>query len=226
MGIFDIFTGGPGKEAAAQNAQAWRDFQGQGLGYLDTALPKSEAAISSGKQTLAGLASKYGAGSSLYLDALGANGPEGQTRAQAAFTTSPSYDFNLTTGLDALNRQRAAAGTLAGGNAGVDAMRYAQGFAGNEYQNWLNNLRASISPEVSGATGSAGADTALAGLYQTDAGNRIGLGQTATRGITDATTQGANAEMAGSGNLWNFGLNLAKLGTQAYGGSQGWGKFG
>ena len=213
MGILDVFTGGPGKDAAAQNAQDWRNFQTTGLGYLDTALPKSEAALGSSKATLAGLGSKYGAGSSLYLDALGANGPEGTTRATNAFTTSPSYQFNLDQGLGALDRHAAAAGNLGGGNASVDAIKYASGYAGNEYQNWLNNLRASISPEVSGVTGAAGSDAALAGLYQTDAGNRIGVGQTATRGITDATTQGANAEMAGSGNLWNFGLNLAKLGT-------------
>ena len=39
-----------------------------------------------------------------------------------------------------------------------------------------------------------------------------------TNGINSQNTQAANAEMAGSGNLMNFGLNLAKLGTGFLGG--------
>ena len=226
MGIFDIFTGAPGKDAAEQNAQAWRNFQTQGLGYLDTALPKSEAALGSSKATLAGLGTKYGAGSSLYLDALGANGPEGATRATGAFQAGPGYQWNVDQALDQTSRAGAASGMLMGGNTLTALQDRAGNLANQEYGNWLNNLRATISPEVQATTGAAGTDAALAGLYQTDAGNRVGIGQTATRGTTDATTQGANAEMAGSGNLWNFGLNLAKLGTQAYGASQNWGKFG
>lgn len=217
MGIFDIFTGDPGKEAAAQNADAWRNFQTQGLGYLDKALPKSEAALGSSKATLAGLGTKYGAGSNLYLDALGANGPEGQARATGTFQAGPGYQWNVDQALDQTARKGAASGMLMGGNTLTALQDRAGNLANQEYQNWLGNLRATIAPEVTGVTGAAGSDAALAGLYQTDAGNRIGVGQTATRGTTDATTQGANAEMAGSGNLWNFGLNLAKLGTGAAG---------
>jgi hypothetical protein len=217
MGIFDIFTGAPGKEAAAQNADAWRGFETKGLGYLDTALPKSEAALGSSKATLAGLGAKYGAGSSLYLDALGANGPEGAARATGAFQAGPGYQWNVDQALDQTARAGAASGMLMSGNTLTGLQDRAGNLANQEYGNWLNNLKATISPEVSGVTGAAGSDAALAGLYQTDAGNRIGLGRTATTGVTDATTQGANAEMAGSGNLWNFGLNLAKLGTGAAG---------
>lgn len=217
MGIFDVFTGAPGKDAADANRALYAGLETKGLGYLDTALPKSEAALGSSKATLAGLGSKYGAGSSLYLDALGANGPEGQTRATDAFQAGPGYQFGLTQGLDALDRHAAAAGGLGGGNASVDAIKYGTGYANQEYGNWLNNLKATISPEVTGVTGAAGTDAALAGLYQGDAASRIGLGTTAAAGQAGTNTAGANAEMAGSGNLWNFGLNLAKLGTQAAG---------
>ena len=50
------------------------------------------------------------------------------------------------------------------------------------------------------------------------AGNIVGLDQNTTRGINDQNTQAANAEMAGSGNLWGLGLNLAKLGVGALSG--------
>jgi hypothetical protein len=213
MGLFDIFTGDPGREAADANRALYQGLETKGLGYLDTALPKSEAALGASKATLAGLGSKYGAGSQLYLNALGVNGPEGTAAAQGAFTTSPGYQFARDEGLNALDRRAAAAGGLSGGNASADAIRYATGYAGQEYGNWMNNLKATINPEVTGVTGAAGADAATAGLYQTDAANRIGLGNVATAGQAAANKYGADAEMGGSGNLWNFGLNLAKLGT-------------
>jgi hypothetical protein len=57
----------------------------------------------------------------------------------------------------------------------------------------------------------------------TTASNLAGLGTTTTNGITNQNTQAANAELAGSGNLWGLGLNLAKLGVSAATGGLGGG---
>lgn len=56
------------------------------------------------------------------------------------FTTSPGYQFALEEGKKALERSRAAQGTLNQGATGKELIRYSQGMADQEYQNYLNNL--------------------------------------------------------------------------------------
>jgi hypothetical protein len=60
------------------------------------------------------------------------------------------------------------------------------------------------------------------------AGNETGANQTITSadlnlvpGIAGQNTAAANAEMQGSANLWNFGLNAAKLGVGGAGNAAG-----
>lgn len=226
---------------------------------------------------LAQLGTKYGQGTSLYMDALGINGPEAAARARASFTPSLSYDFTLNQGIDAINRRRNAGGMLASGNADRDAQDYAAGLASRESNSWLDRLGGLVSPELA-ATGGAATGRATAGLRLGDlgvreadanaldartraslatgrgamladlqkaiggnfanegtgvaglwtgygkdvAGNLTGTGQRVGQTYKDE----ADASMAGSKNLWDFGLNLAKLGVGAAGGFGGMPSFG
>ena len=54
------------------------------------------------------LQGKCGAGTSLYLDALGVNGADKAQAAQSSFTNNPGNDAAIKAGLDTLNRRRAA----------------------------------------------------------------------------------------------------------------------
>lgn len=218
--LSDLFSGGAEKEAAERNREAYQQYFNAGQGYLDSGLSSSKGYLDQavGAFTpLSNLASKYGAGTSLYLDALGANGADGSARASSAFQTSPGYQFNLEQGLEGINRRRAAGGMLDSGNADIDAMKYASGLASGEYNNWMQNLSGLVSPELSAtsgaATGTAAGLGSLANLYQQDAANRIGLYGDYTSGNVSANNLEAAGKAKGAGNLLNAGMSLLSLGT-------------
>lgn len=262
---------------------------------------------------LAGLGAKYGGASTLALNALGANGADAQGAARSAFSASPAYDFNLTQGLDAINRARNARGMANSGNTDRDAQVFGAGLASNEYDKWLAGLNSYVNPELSATSGAAagrsgvdlsragfergvgtdvanirsglgrdvagvatGLGTGTAGLYgsaanldtaagtgaagletqrakmlsdlaqsyggntanaytgegtslaglETGAANaRVGAANTLAPGYSQTYKTAADAELAGSGNIWNLGLNLARLGTGAAGGGAFTGAF-
>lgn len=220
-----LFGGEAEKEAAEQNRALYADYLSKGTGYLDKGLDASKGYLNSAVSSygsLADLGQKYGAGTDLYLDALGVNGASGNARASGAFQAGPGYDFTLSSGLDAINRRRAAGGMLDSGNADLDAIKYATGLADQTYGNWLTRLGDLVSPELSAtagaASGQAGAYGSLANLYQTDAGNRIGLLGNYTSGTAGANNMEAAGEAKGAGNLLGFGMNLLSLGTGGLGG--------
>lgn len=95
--------------------------------------------------------------------------------------------------------------------------------ANQEYGNWLNNLQSYVSPELAATGGEASATAAKAPVYTNTANSIANLGTNTTNSIANQNTQAANAAMQGSGNLWNFGLNVAKLGTSLLGGGGGGG---
>lgn len=226
MGIFDIFTGDPAKEAAEKSRayltqvgntgrtdigegydislEALNKGYGAGRGSLTGGYNTARGDVGSGADAALGainsgtsgamgyldsarsaftplsdLAGKYGGGTSLYLDALGVNGAEGNTRATEAFTPSLAYNFNMDQGLEAINRRRNAGGMLASGNADRDAQEYGAGLASREQAAWLDRLGGLINPELQAtsgaATGTAGVDVNAANLLR-DAGTaRAGI---------------------------------------------------
>jgi len=218
MGLFDIFTGDSAKDAAAANQARLAATKTEGMGYLDSGKTGALDALGSAAGKFGGIASKYGGGTNLYLDSLGVNGSDGNSRATDAFKAGPGYDWRVSEALDQTNRAAAATGGLGGGNTLAALSDRAGNMASQEYGDWQNRLAGLISPELAGVTGGAGIDTAKAGVYTNDANSRVNLASGVTNGINNQETQAANAEMAGSGNLWGLGLNLAKLGTGFLGG--------
>lgn len=221
MGIFDVFTGGSVKDAANENMASLSALKGEGMGYLDTGLKRSTGAIKGALGNFDALRQKYGQGTDLYLDALGVRGPEGNTRATSAFQAGPGYDWQVDQALDGYLRKQDAMGMTRSGNTSTGLVDRASGLANQEYGNWLGRLGGLVNPEMAAATGGAGLSTSLAGLYERDAGNRVGLASNVTGGMMNNNNMAANAEMQGSGNLWNMGLNLLKLGTGMAGGMGG-----
>lgn len=216
-----LFGGGAEKEAADKNRAALATYQTQGLGALDSGLSSSKGYLDNAGSIFSGLQGKYGAGTGLYLDALGVNGADGTSRAKSAFTTSPGYDQGITAGLDAINRRRAGAGMLDSGNADQDAMTFAQNAQNQQYNNWLSNLGGLINPEVASASGTAGNMTNLSNLYQNDASNRIGLYGNVASGNIGANNLQAQGASQGARNLLGGALSLAGLGTNIFTGGGG-----
>ncbi len=218
MGLFDVFTGAPAKRAAEENSARFGQLQTQGMGFLDTGLNNATGALDTAGQPLAALGSKYGAATTMGLNALGVNGVDAQNTARQAYAPSPGLEYAKNAAVDVNDRRMASRGLLGSGNNIDMSANIAGEMQYNDYNSWLSRLMGASGQETTAATGLAGLGTARAGLYQGDAGQRVGLASNVVNGQNSQTTQAANAEMAGSGNLWNFGLQLANLGAGAAGG--------
>jgi len=219
MGFLDtLFGGGAEREAADKNRALYADYLAKGTSALDSGLASSKGALDNAGGIYSGLQNKYGAGTDLYLNALGVNGADAAKTAQSSFTTNPGYQAGIDAGLDTLNRRRASAGMLDSGNADLDALTFGQNAQNQQYNGWLDRLGGLVSPEVTAASGAAGNQTNLANLYQTDATNRIGLQGNYTSGNVGANNYQAAGEAAGAKNLLGGALSLATLGTSLAGG--------
>ena len=207
MGIFDIFTGDSAREAAEANQARLNASRTTGMGYLDAGKTGALGALDAAAGAYQPLASKYGAATTLGLDALGVNGPEGNTRATNAFQAGPGYQWAVDQSLEGVARKANALGVGAGGNTLAALSDRAGNMANQEYGSWLDRLQGYVSPELAATSGIAGATAAKAPVYMQDASGRVALETGTTQGINSQETQAANAEMAGSGNLWSFGLN-------------------
>jgi hypothetical protein len=127
------------------------------------------------------LSSKYGGATTMALNSLGVNGQAGTDAARSAFQTGPAYDFNMTQGLDAINRRRNMGGMLDSGNADRDAQTFGAGLASNEYNTWMNNLLGFTNPEAS-VTGTAATGRAGVGTNQANIANSLGINQAGVEG--------------------------------------------
>jgi hypothetical protein len=223
-----LFGGEAEKNAANQNRAQYGDYLTKGTGFLQTGLDNAMGAFGNAKSDyapLSALAGKYGVGTDMRLNALGLNGAGGTAAAQSAFTAGPGYQWNVDQGLDALNRRRAMGGMLNSGNADIDAMKFGQGMASQEYNNWLSSLadidKQNLSATGAVASGTAGIDQNRAATYTQNASDRTNLQGSYTSGMAGANTLEAQGKAAGAKNLLGAGMGLASLGTQLYGGMGG-----
>ena len=156
----------------------------------------------------------------MYANALGLNGPSGDTAATNAFQVSPGYNFALQQGTQAVDRSAAQGGAFGSGNAAIALQNYGQGQAQQQYNNWLNNLNGLNSQGLQAAAGQTGVEQSLANI-------QTGLGQNEANVITgtannaaNALTSGANADMSanaqGTSNIFSALLGSANLGAKLY----------
>lgn len=124
MGIWDtltnIFTGAPATNAAAQNAQLYRQAQNTGTANIGQGVASSESALQNARNVWGDFGNtfsgRYSPAVSTYLGALGVNGPAGVSKAQSAFQTSPGYDFSQQEALKAVERAGYGRGAGFSGN--------------------------------------------------------------------------------------------------------------
>jgi hypothetical protein len=228
-GFFDtLFGGGAEKDAADRDRAAAQLYQGQATDALKSSYGTGTTALNQGVQAFAPLAQlgqTLSSGAPAYMSALGVGTPEQVAAAQQNFTQTPGYKAQLDSALRAVQRQEAAGGMGASGNADIAALMGATGVTGNAYQQYVNNLLAGtqLGAQTTGAAaaGQAGQYDALANLakgYGEDvtgvAGNVLGTN------VGASNLQGAG-EAAGAKNLLGAGLSLATLGMggNPFGGS-------
>lgn len=163
-----------------------------------------------------------------YLDGIGANGAEGNSRAVANFQAGPGYEYARDQALEAVQRSAAARGGLAGGNATADILRTATGLADQGYQQYVNNLQngagflnTGLAGQANGLTTQAnaaiGQGTALGALGQASGRDTANLYGT-TAGLQNEFGQGiANLWAGATANTVNNNNLLAKAKTEASG---------
>lgn len=168
-----------------------------------------------------------------------------KTALPGAFTgkvnmmADPGYQFRLSEGLKALDRQAAARGGLISGSALKGAQRYGQDYASGEYQNAYNRALTEYQSRVQQSQMGYGRemDAYNAALQRAGTGyNRLasqaGLGQTTVGQLGQAGQQMAgaignalgtygsnvgNISMANAANQGNAALSLGNIRASQYG---------
>jgi Chaperone of endosialidase len=148
----------------------------------------------------------------MFGNALGLNGPQGNQAATAAFQANPGYQFATQQGIQALDRSAAGSGMFGSGNAAMALNDYGQNMANQQYGNWMQGLSALNQQGMQAAVGQTGRQGALAGIEQTAAdlagqGN-LQAGISAGQNLMQGGIASANANMQGGSNLLGLGGSL------------------
>src|SRR5690349_17757496 len=111
--LTDAFTGKSAKDAAARNSALLQANKTEVTNTLNQGQDTAIGALGQAAGLYAPLASKYGAGTDLYLNSLGVNGPSGNDAAVKAFQAGPGYQWNVDQALQGVLRNAAATGGVA-----------------------------------------------------------------------------------------------------------------
>lgn len=218
MALFDLFSTDPAKDAARKRIAGAREGEGAYLSELETGYGQARADLNQARGVYGDLRGIGRSGVDAYGDFIGLGGAEGYDRAVDRFRTSPGYEFARDEGLKALDRRASAAGRLNSGLSELDALRYATGYADQEYDDFLSRYDPYFGLLRQGTQGEATSIGALADLSYDKAKRRGDIRYRTETGIGD---YGADAELARyntSANKINFGLGLASLAMGGYGG--------
>lgn len=202
--------------AANQNKQLINQFSNTGNSIINTGERKSESALNSSIGVYQPYVDAGNGATSMYSNALGLNGADGNTAATSAFQTGPGYQFALDQGTQAALRGASAAGMLNSGNTLTALTEYGQGMANQEYGSWLDRLSGLSSQGLQAASGQASGYGGLANLYQGTADDRLALQSAVTQGKMGNNNQYAQGKEANAsaasglfGNLLGGGIKLA-----------------
>lgn len=158
-------------------------------------------------------------GQNRYMELLGLGGNTGaqgygsyaRDFGMSDFQRDPGYDFRLTEGLKALDRQAAARGGLISGAALKAAGRYGQDYASNEYGNAFNRYQINRSNQLNPLASLAGMGQTATGAMSNAAGQFGDRFSASAADIGNAQAAGrmgmANALMGGVGQGMNFYQN-------------------
>ena len=132
------------------------------------------------------------------------------------FQADPGYQFRMSEGLKALDRQAAARGGLISGSALKAAGNYGQQAASAEYQNAFNRYQTERQARYAPLQNLMGTGAAAAGALSGAAGN---FGQMGGQSLADMGAANA-AGTVGSANAYSSALGGVANATSAYGQNQ------
>ncbi|WP_421445677.1 hypothetical protein [Agrobacterium tumefaciens] len=229
MGFLSALTGSStGKatmSAADQNKTLIKDLQGLGNTIINTGEGKSEGALNSAIGAYEPWVTSGGAANTMYGNALGLNGSDGNAAATGSFQAGPGYQFAMDQGTQAALRGASAGGMLNSGNTLTALSQYGQGLANQEYGSWLDRLSGVSSQGLNAASGQASQYGNLSNLYQLGTSNRLDLESNVTKGQMDANNQWAQGKEAQNQAKGGFLGKLLNGGISALSGGKVGGLF-
>ncbi|MDM9643881.1 hypothetical protein [Rhizobium sp. S163] len=200
MGFLGALTGSDvgkaTKNAANQNKGLITSFQTTGNNIINTGEQKSGDALNSAIGAYQPWVDSGTAANTMYSNALGLNGADGNAAATGAFQAGPGYQFAVDESMRAAERAASAGGSLSSGNLLAALQDRGNSLANQEYGGWLDRLNGVSGQGLTAASGQAAGYNNLAGLYQSTAGDRLGLESGVTQGLMGTNNQIAQAKEA------------------------------
>lgn len=216
MGIFDIFSDQPAKDAAAAQTAGLNAGYGQASGAINQGIGALNTNYSAALQPYLTNYNTAGTGTNALGNVLGLNGQPGSDAALAALRATPGYQFQQKTLDDTVNAQAAASGMNASGNQLLALNKVNQGLADSTYNQYVSQLQPYLGASNAAAGGIAGVNTGLgnatAGQY-----NQLGqLGYATQTGIGNANANADLSAYTASGNFWNMAQQGAKTAAAVF----------
>jgi len=216
-GLLGLDAGKPTMAAALNNRDQYQRLRDVGHTTINDGQNESVGALNNAINAYAPYAQTGQAANTMYGNALGLNGADGNAAATGAFQTGPGYQFALDQGTQAALRGASAAGMLNSGNTLTALTGYGQGLANQEYGSWLDRLAGQSAQGLQAAGGQAQGYNNISNAYQNSIDRRLALEGDYTSGITGATNQAASGgeanKAAGAGFFGNLLSGATRLAT-------------
>lgn len=203
MGLFDIFSDQPAKDAAAAQAAGLNAGYSQASGNINQGIDALKTNYSAALQPYMKNYATAGTGVAQLGNVLGLNGQGGSDAALSFLRNSPGYKFQQGTLDDTVNAAAAANGTLNSGNQLLALNKVNQGLADSTYSNYVSQLQPFLGASQSAAGGIAGINAGLGSSMAGQYGDLAKLGYQTQTGIGNANANADLAKTTSSGNALN-----------------------
>lgn len=217
MGLFDIFSDKPARDAANDQIAGLNSAYNVASGDINSAIGAIDTNYTAALKPYMANYDTANAGTTQLGNVLGLNGQGGSDAALMALRNTPGYKFQQQTLDDTTNAAAAANGTLNSGNQLLALNKVNQGLADTTYNNYVSQLQPYLSASNASAGGIAGVKTgqgnATAGQYD----QRAQLGYQTQTGIGNANANADLAKYNTSGNIWNAIGGIGGMGTSGGG---------
>jgi hypothetical protein len=207
-GLLGLDAGKATRKAAKENIKSFENYRDIGNTIINDGQNESRAALDQAIAAYSPYAQSGQAANTMYSNALGLNGADGNTAATSAFQAGPGYQFALDQGTQAALRGASAGGMLNSGNTLTALAGFGQGLANQEYGGWLDRLAGQSAQGLQAASGQAQGYGNMSNIFQNSIDRRLGLEGAYTQGITGQNNQIAQGHEASRAAFAGLGSNI------------------
>ncbi len=221
MGLLDLFSDKNEEEAAKALKKGYETAKTDAYGQIDAGLAGANADYASALGLYGGLSDTYNRGSTMYANALGLNGADGNAAAVGAYQAGPGYQWATDQAIQGLERRAAAQGRLGSGQTGLDTLSAVYGLANQDYGSWLDRLSGYDSKALGAADSQAGIYGAKAGMGYDAGTTKAGYGWNAATGAAGAQADFLKGKDQTGANIIGAALGAGKSLLGGFGGTGG-----